>query len=322
MEAIGSISRAINPLESPFRQGMSEADQTLLQEDQARLFNILANHILRESDFTVLNAIEQCLDGYAKNSYLDGFPKERAAELLAKFHEHENYERYLFYRQFTGKFRDWDLSKSPEQTRAFLEKYLRRYTSAELSKLMQECIADAEKDKESRSPRDGIWAEKGWNPGTATSLLQSIGELDPSYGSDLLDDIVTWQTEEPHCASGLLSGIRYINKDKAREVTHRLLEQDTIFAKRVVARSYFWKNKTDGCFGKEDLSILDQLSKTPDLQLQLYIAESLPNFYAVDADTVLEILVRLSSDGSPYGYEASHPSPYPPKIKILATRTS
>ena len=297
-EAIGSISRAINPLESPFRQGIAEEDQTLLQEEQARLFNILADHISEESNFTVLNAIEQCLDGYAKNRYLDGFPKERAAELLAKFHEHENYERYLFYRQFTGKFRDWDLSKSPEQTRAFLEKYLRRYTPAELSKLMQECIADAEKDKEHRSPRDKVWAEKGWNPGTATSLLQSIGELDPSYGSDLLDDIVAWQTEEPHCASGLLSGIRYINKDKAREVTHRLLEQDTIFAKRVVARSYFWKNKTDGCFEKEDLSILDQLSKTSDPQLWLYIAESLPNFYGVDADTVLEILVKLSNDES------------------------
>lgn len=55
----------------------------------------------------------------------------------------------------------------------------------------------------------------------------------------------------------------------------------------------------DKCIGKEDLSILDQLSKTPDLQLRLYIAESLPNFYVVDANAVLEILVRLSSDESP-----------------------
>ena len=31
----------------------------------------------------------------------------------------------------------------------------------------------------------------------------------------------------------------------------------------------------------------------------MYIAESLPNFYVVDADTVLEILIRLSSDESP-----------------------
>ena len=57
--------------------------------------------------------------------------------------------------------------------------------------------------------------------------------------------------------------------------------------------------KTDRCIGKEDLSILDQLSKTPDSQLRLYIAESLPNFYVVDANTVLEILVKLSSDESP-----------------------
>ena len=77
---------------------------------------------------------------------------------------------------------------------------------------MQECIVIAERGKEYRSTRDSIWAEKGWDPGTATSLLQSIGELDPSYGSDLLDHIVAWQTEESHCASGLLSGIRYVNQ--------------------------------------------------------------------------------------------------------------
>ena len=298
-EAIGSISRAINPLESPFRQGISEDDQALLENEQARLFNILADQISREFDFTVLNAIDGCLDGYAKNRYVDGFPKERAAELLAKFRKHENYERYYFYRQFTGKFRDWDLSESPEQTQAFLKKYLKKYTPVELSKLMQECIEVAEEDKESRSTRDSIWAEKGWNPGTATSLLHSIGELDPSYGSDLLDDIVAWQTEESHCASGLLSGIRYTNKDKGSEATQRFLDQNTIFAKRVVARSYFWRSKTQRGIGKEDLSILDRLSKTPDSQLRVYIAESLLNFYVVDANTVLEILVRLSSDKSP-----------------------
>ena len=296
-EAIGSINRAINPLEFTSEKEMSENDQTLLQEEQARLFNILADQISEESNFTVLNAIDGCLYGYAENRYLDGFPKERAAELLAKFRKHENYERYYFYRQFTGKFRDWDLSESPEQTQAFLEKYLKKYTPRELSKLMQECIQVAEKDKEYSSTRDSIWAEKGWNPGTATSLLQSIGELDPSYGSDLLDYILAWQTEE--CASGLLSGIRYVNKDKGSEATQRLLGQNTIFAKRIVAGSYFWRSKTDRCIGKGDLSILDQLSKTLDLQLRLYIAESLPNFYAVDSNTVLEILVELSSDKSP-----------------------
>ena len=297
-EAIGSISRAINPLESPFRQGISEDDQTLLQEEQARLFNILDEQTSRETDFTVLNAIDQCLRGYAENTYVEGFPKERAAELLAKLREHKNYERYLFYRQFTGKFRDWDLSESREKTQAFLKKCLKKYTPTELSKLMWKCIETAETDKEYLSPRDGIWAEKGWNPGTATSLLHSIGELDPSYGSELLDYILAWQTEESHCASGLLSGIRYSNKDKGREATQRLLDQNTIFGKRIVARSYFWRIKTDGCIGNDDLSILDQLSKTSDSELRLYIAESLPNFYAVDANTVLEILVTLSSDES------------------------
>ena len=297
-EAIGSISRAINPLESPFRQGIVEEDRVLLQKEQTRFFNILADQISRETDFTVLNAIDQGLRGYAENTYLKGYPRERAAELLAKFHRHESYERYLFYRQFTGKFRDWDLSESPEQTQVFLEKYIRKYTPAQLSKLMQECIAVAEEGKEYRSARDGVWIEKGWNPGTATSLLQSIGELDPSYGSDLLDDIVAWQTEESHCASGLLSGIRYIDRDKGSVATHYLLDQNTIFAKRIIARSYFWRSKTEHCIEKEDLTILDQLSKTSDPQLWLYIAESLPNFYVVDANTVLEILAKLSSDES------------------------
>ena len=297
-EAIDAISRAINPLESPFRQGLSAEDQALLQKEQTRLFNILADQTANETDFPVLNAIDRCLNGYAENTYLEGFPKERAGELLAKLREHENYERYLFYRQFTGQFRDWDLSESREKTQAFLKKYLKKYTPAQFSKLMQECIQIAEEGKEYRSRRNSIWAEKGWNPGSATSLLQSIGEFDPSYGSDLLAHIVAWQTEESHCASGLLSGIRYVNKDKGSEATHRLLDQDTIFAKRIVARSYFSRSKTDRCIGKADLSILDQLSKTPDSQLRLYIAESLPNFYVVDADTVLEILVRLSSDES------------------------
>ncbi len=298
-KAIGSISRAINPLESPFRQGIAEEDQVQLQKEQERLFNILAEQISRETDFTVLNAIDQCLQGYTENMYLDDFPKEKATELLEKFHKRENYERYLFYRQFTGKFRDWDLSESLEQTQAFLKKYLKKYKPAELSKLMQECIMVVETGKEYRSTGDSIWAEKGWNPGTATLLLQSIGKLDHSYGVCLLDYIIAWQTEESHCASGLLNGIRCSDKDKASEATQRLLDQNIIFAKRIVARSYLWKSKTDPSFGKEDLSILDLLSKTSDPQLRLYITESLPNFYVVDADTVLKILVRLSSDESP-----------------------
>ena len=299
VEAIGSINKAINPLEITSQREMSKHDQDLLQEEQARLFNILADQISKETDFTVLNAIDQCLNGYAENRYLDGFTKERATELLVKFRGHESYARYLFFRQFTGKFLDWEARESDEKTQAFLEKYIRKYTPAQLSSLMRECIRIAERGKEYSSAGDSIWAEKGWNPGTATSLLQSIGGLDPIYGSELLDQIVAWQTEESHCASGLLSGIRYVEKSKASEATHRLLDQDTLFAKRIVARSYFWRSKTDGCIGKEDLSILDQLSKTLDPQLRLYIAESLPNFYVVDADTVIEILVKLSSDESP-----------------------
>ena len=299
VEAIDSINRAINPLEITSRREMSKNDQDLLQEEQERLFNILANRISEESDFTVLNAMDQCLRGYAENRYVNEFPKERAAELRAKFHEHENYERYCFYRQFTGKFPDWDLSESREKNQAFLRKYIQKYTPAQLSKLMQECIQIAEKGKEHRSSRDSIWAEKGWDPGTATSLLLSIGELDPTYGSDLLDSIVEWQTEKSHCASGLLSGIRHVDKGKASEATHSLLNRDTIFGKRIVARSYLSRIKTDGCVGKEDLSILDQLSKTPDELLRGDITKSLPNFYAVDANTVLEILVKLSSDESP-----------------------
>ena len=298
-EVIGSISRAINPLESPFRQGIEKEDQVLLQKDQTRLFNILADHTSKETDFTVLNAIDRCLHSYAENTYLEGFPKQRAAELLATFGEHENYERYLFYRQLTGKFHDWKASESTEKTQAFLKSYIKKYAPAQLSNLMQECIRIAERDKEYRGNRDSIWAEKGWNPVRATSLLQSIGELDPSYGSDLLDDIAAWQTEESHCASGLLSGIRYVDKDKGSEATHRLLAQETIFAKRIVARSYFWRSKIGHCIGKEDLSILYQLSETPDSQLRLYIAESLPNFYSVDANIVLKILVKLSNDELP-----------------------
>lgn len=297
--AIECINGAIHSFQNISWEGGIEEDPNALKAEQTRLFEILANHFPKESDFTVLNVIDECLHRYTNKYAHNSFLKERSTQLLEKFGEHENYERYLFYRQFVGEFRDWDFSENRKQTQASLGKYIEKYTPLQLSKLMQECIEIAEQDKEYRSPRDGIWAEKGWNPGSATSLLHSVGELDPTYGSDLLDHIVAWQTEESHCASGLLSGIRYVNKDKGNEATHRLLDQNTIFAKRIVAGSYLWKSKTDGCIEKEDLSILDQLSKTSDSQLRLYIAESLPNFYVVDANAVLEILVRLSSDESP-----------------------
>ena len=298
-EAIGSISRAINPLDSPSRQDLSDNDQAKLQEEQARLYNIIADQIAKGSDFTVLNAIERCLNGYADNTYIDGFPKERAAELLLEFGKHKDYERYRFYKQFTGEFQDWEMLEQSDKTREFLEKYLDKYTPEQLSELMRECIDAAEKSKEQWSPMDGVWDEKGWNPGSATSILQNIGEFNPNYGYDLLNYIVDWQIPQSHCASGLLRGIRLSDKDKAQEATDHLLSQNNIYANRIVARSYLRTNRGKQCFEKRDLDILDQLSKIPDSQLQKDIAESLPNFYSVDTELVLEMLVKLTTDESP-----------------------
>ena len=298
-KAIGSISRAINPLDSPFRQGMTEEDKAVLQEEQERLFDIIVNQIEKESDFTVLNAIDQCLHGYAENSHLEGFPKERAAELRVKFGKHKDYERYLFYRQFTGKFQDWDISEQSEKTQEFLENYLEKYTPAQLSELMWECIDAAEKWKKHRTTTDGLWDERGWNPGSATFLLRNIGELDPTYGSDLLDYIVAWQIPQSHCASGLLRGIRLSDKDKAQVAIHHLLGQGNNFANCIIARSYLWTNKAKQCIKKTDLDILDQLSELSDSPLREDIVESLPCFYGIDPEHVLEILVKLSTDESP-----------------------
>lgn len=296
--AIGSISRAINPLGSPFRREMTERDKAVLQEEQVRLFNIIANQIQNESDFTVLNAIDQCLDEYAENTHLEGFPKERAAELQVEFGRHKDYERYLFYRQFTGKFQDWEMGERSEKTQEFLEKYLKKYTPARLSELMRECVDAAEKWKEHSVTTSGIWDEGGWNPGSATFLLRNIGELDPTYGFDLLDYIVAWQIPQSHCASGLLRGIRLSDNDKAQVVTHRLLGQSNNFANCIIARSYLWTNETKQGIGKRDLDFLDQLSELPDSQLRVDIAKGLPCFYGMDTARVLEILVKLSTDES------------------------
>ena len=298
-KAVGSISRAINPVQSPFRQNMEKADQEQLQQEQVRLFDIVANQIQKESDFTVLNAIDRCLNGYAENEHLEGFPKKRAVELLTNFRKHENCERYLLYRQFTGKFRDWDISESSEKTQEFMKKYVAKYTLAQLSNFMREYIEIAEKEKEYKSTTNRIWDEKGWNPGSAIYVLRAVGELDPKYGIDLLNEIVAWETDESHCASGLLSGIQLSDQDLAREATHRLLNQDSIFAKRIVASSYYWISRNEHYIDKEDLEILDQLSKVPDSELRIYIAQTLPNFYGVDIELVVEILVRLSTDESP-----------------------
>lgn len=299
VKAIGSINRAINPLGSPFHQGMKEEDKAVLQEEQARLFDIIANQVEREFDFTVLNAIDQCLDGYAKNAHLEGFPKERAVELQVEFEKHMDYERYLFYRQFTGKFQDWEMSEQSEKTQEFLKKYLEKYTPVQLSELMRECIDVAEKWKEHRITTNGVWDEIEWNPGSATFLLQDIGELNPTYGSDLLGYIVAWRIPQSHCASGLLRGIRLSDKDKAQVATHRLLGQSNNFANCIIARSYFWINRAKQCIEKSDLDILDQLSELSDSPLRADIVESLPCFYSIDTEHVLEILVKLSTDESP-----------------------
>ena len=298
-QAINSIERAINPLDSPFRRGITVEDKAVLQEEQARLFNIIANHIQKEFDFTVLNVIDQCLHGYAENTHLEDFPKDRAMELRVEFEKHKDYDRYLFYRQFTGKFQDWEMSEQSEKTQEFLEKYLERYTPAQLSELMRECIDAADKWKEHRITTGGVWDERGWASGSATFLLRNIGELDPTYGSDLLDYIVAWQVSQSHCASGLLRGIRLSDKNKAQQSTHRLLSQGSVFANRIVARSYFWANTAKQCIEKRDLDLLDQLSKLSDSPLRGDIVESLPCFYSIDPERVLEILVKLSTDESP-----------------------
>ena len=305
-KAIGSINHAINPLESPFRQ--QEVDQEQLQKEQARLFNIIANQIQEESDYTVLNAIDQCLSWYARNEHLEEFPKKNASKLLTKFREHENCEKYILYRQFTGEFRDWEISKSSENTKEFMKKYITKYNPAQLSKLMREYIIDAEKGKEIRSPTAGIWVEKGWNPGSATFLLRAVGELDPKYGVDLLYEILAWKIKEAHCASGLLSGIRMSDQDLAQKAIHNLLKQDSIISKRVVAKSYYGISRNEQDFDKRDLKILDQLSEVQDSELRTYIAQTLPDFFGVDSAHVLEILVRLSTDETPRGYERNHQS--------------
>lgn len=76
------------------------------------------------------------------------------------------------------------------------------------------------------------------------------------------------------------------------------MNEDSVFAKRVVAISYYWIDAGQK-FDRTDLQILTQLFETPNNDLRYCIAKSLPNFYSVDANTTLQILVRLSTDESP-----------------------
>ena len=281
--AVASICGVMHPFQSPLRykvaSDMEEEELAILRKERERLFDILGGQLQTESDFTVLDAIEECLNGYAAGS--DSFVKDKATELLAKFNEQDNYEQYLLYRQFIGKFRNWDMS--PKETQKFVRRYVSKYSPEKLATLMRDCIDIAEKGREYAS---------------ATAFLRNIGELDPAYGAALLDHILAWQIDESRCAVELLIGIRHSDECGARQAIHRLFDRDDIFAKRVVAGSYGWPDDKER-FNRKDLLILDQLSKTPDQQVRTYTAESLPNFYTVDTKTVLDILVRLSTDESP-----------------------
>ena len=281
LKAVECISKALRPLHSgpggnnPDR--LEKADQVLLKEEQTRLFEILANQLLEESDFTVINAIDECLQVYAENSH--GFPKQCATQLLEKFEKHDNYDRYLFYRQFVGKFQKW---LTPEEKQKFVEKYMEKYSAIRLAKLMSTFLVSIEQDSNS-------WA--------AAYHLWIIGKLNPKYGSELLDYILAWQTDVPDYASGLLGGIRYSDNVKASKIIHCLLNQDNRSAKRIVIKSYLWSTEGQS-FDKDDLQILVQLSEIPDENLKSDIVTTLPNFFNLDVETVLGILIRLSTDES------------------------
>lgn len=280
LKAIECINKALRPLHGPDGNNpdrLEKTEQTLLREEQALLFEILANQLSKESDFIVLNKIDECLQVHAESSH--GFPKEQAIQLLEKLKGYDNYERYNFYRQFAGEFQKW---MSPEENQKFAERYVSKYSPKYLAQLISECLDASGKETDS------------W---TAGRHLWTIGKFNPTYGSELLDYMLAWQVDTPDYASGLLGGIRYSDKVKAKEISHRLLNEDDIFAKQVVAGSYYWID--DGQrFDRTDLQVLTQLSETPNDNLRSYIVKSLPNFYRIDANTMLQILVRLSTDES------------------------
>ena len=280
VKAVECINDAIHSFQKLSWNSTVEVDLNALKAEQERLFEILANHFPKESDFAILNAIEKHLDRYTKTD-AESFSKETATELLEKFREQQNYDLYLLYRQFIGKFRDWN--PSSEEIQEFVKRYVQKYTPDQLSQLMRQCLD---------------LAEKGWEYGGIISFFRTLGERHPVYGVDLLDHIATWEIDESHHASGLLIGLRHSGSTKVQEIIHRLLNRGGIFAKRIVAKSYRWSNNGKS-FDREDLQILMQLSETSDEFLRRYITESLPNFYGVDTNTVLEILVGLSTDESP-----------------------
>ncbi len=281
LKAVECISKALRPLHSgpggnnPDR--LEKSDQALLKEEQDRLFEILTNQLSEESDFTVLNAIDECLHVYAENSH--GYLKQRATQLLEKFEKQVNYDHYLFYRQFVGKFQKWT---TLEEKQKFVEKYIEKYPAIRFAKLMSAFLGSSESDTNSWVVAQHLW---------------TIGKLNPIYGSELLDYIFSWQTDVQDYTAGLLGGIRYSDNDKALEIRHRLLNQDNISVKRIVVKSYLWGAEGQS-FDKDDLQVLVQLSKIPDENLKSDIVNTLPNFFNVDIETVLEILIRFSTDES------------------------
>lgn len=286
VKTIECIRNALSPLRGPQRNNperMKKSEMAQLQKEQARLFEILANHIQEESDLNVLNVIDSCLHGYSECS--DQYLGKKAVELISKFREHEDYELYLLYRQFFGQFQGWE---SIEKIPSFVKSYVSKYSPDQFAQLMRECINTAEK------VRGYGAAYPLWEIG-----LENIGELDPTYGKELLNHIFAWEIDTSYYASRLLIGIRYSDEDKAREVTQFLLDQDDTFAKRIIAGSYLDIREALQ-FDPEDLQILSELSQTPDPYLRYYIAACLPNFYNIDTDMVLDILVRLSTDESPW----------------------
>ncbi len=130
-----------------------------------------------------------------------------------------------------------------------------------------------------------------------TEHLWTIGKLNPVYGSELLDYILSLQTDVKDYAAGLLGGIRYSNNDKALKIEHQLLKQDNISVKRIVVKSFLWVMEGQS-LDKDNLQILLQLVDIPDEGLNSDIVKTLPNFYNVDVESVREILLRLSTNES------------------------
>ncbi|MFC1718881.1 hypothetical protein ACFL6S_34840, partial [Candidatus Poribacteria bacterium] len=158
-----------------------------LELEHGRIFQILGRLLQEETSFRVLNSIEVCLNYCQK--FAGEFVKQKAVELLADFSKLPNLRKYMFYREFIGRPKDWD--RTPLQLEKFLRKYLQQYKPPELAKLMFECIRTA---------------ESGWDYGSATFFMFTIGRMNPVYGDELLDCIVAWQINESHYASGLLNG--------------------------------------------------------------------------------------------------------------------